>query len=370
MAKTGQSEFFGSLHSEFVRDKLCEDADVLRDLELAFTSKNIRSKQGYSTGSTFFIAARDEPQCFLELLAQQVFLLHSQRLGKTISAGEGGAEWWSQVIDSRDDIGWHWDRDYGKEEEGFCLYPDVATVTYLKSNGGATVVTNMRGQKANEMKSVGWPIGKGTHNRVCISKPQPGKHLYFDGDCLHGAPSDLNEDNEESNDSDDDDDDDDDDTEEEGDGGDASKRITFLVNCWFDHRPIEATRLPNEIASAMSSARKREVQDFFDTATKGAVSRQRIQQIDTGDCRTWNFSDCKRKYRVGLPLHAMREKVDLDGLGAGETVEFCFTDNKGTGYVALHDLGEQSDPEEEEDEEEDEEEGEGEVGPSLKRARA
>eukprot|EP01035_Chromulina_nebulosa_P018091 gene18091-23740_t len=56
------------------------------------------------------------------------------------------AEWWTQVIDSNDDIGFHWDKDYGIEEStSFNLFPHLGTVTYLSDYGGPTVVLPCRG---------------------------------------------------------------------------------------------------------------------------------------------------------------------------------------------------------------------------------
>ena len=63
-AHSDEIDFFGVLSSDYVRDRLCGDADVERDLKLAFTSKNV-DRGGYSTGSTFFIGAKDDPACFL-----------------------------------------------------------------------------------------------------------------------------------------------------------------------------------------------------------------------------------------------------------------------------------------------------------------
>ena len=44
--------------------------------------------------------------------------------------------------------GFHWDRDYGLEEsEGLCLYPHLATVTYLSDVGAPTIVLNDVGER-------------------------------------------------------------------------------------------------------------------------------------------------------------------------------------------------------------------------------
>lgn len=45
-----------------------------------------------------------------------------------------------KVIEDSDDIGWHWDKDYGMEAQGINVHPCLATVTYLSTNGGPTVI--------------------------------------------------------------------------------------------------------------------------------------------------------------------------------------------------------------------------------------
>eukprot|EP01034_Spumella_vulgaris_P041085 gene41085-50840_t len=43
-------------------------------------------------------------------------------------------------VNSQDDIGFHWDRDYGFEgESGINVHPHLSTVTYFTDCGGPTV---------------------------------------------------------------------------------------------------------------------------------------------------------------------------------------------------------------------------------------
>ena len=349
-------ESVGSFTSRHLRD-LCGDDECEESLRLAFTSKNIESG-GYSTGSTFFIGSNEAPSCFLEHLALEVFAFHAKRLGIQ-DLKNGGAEWWSQVIHSDDDIGWHWDRDYGKEEEGEYVYPDLATVTYFRSLGGATVVTSCRGAAGDlSSSSVGYPIGTGKLERMSVSKPRKGKHLYFTGDLLHGAPSNLSRDVVEVGVEEDDGDDEEGSDEDD----DSEMRITFLVNCWFDRRPIQAARLPEEIRRKMK---------FSNTSTNvfAGIDANQLRTVELTNNldhprRTWEFSDCKRKYELSLPL---REKggVDIiDRMGEGETLEIIYNPSNGVkGIVALRDMGEVSDQSGNE-----ESEGEQEEAPT-KRAR-
>lgn len=46
----------------------------------------------------------------------------------------------AKVIDESDDIGWHWDKDYGMEAHGINVHPCLATVTYLSTKGGPTII--------------------------------------------------------------------------------------------------------------------------------------------------------------------------------------------------------------------------------------
>jgi hypothetical protein len=71
-----------------------------------FNCRNTGSNDSYSTGSTFFIRANESPRCFLEKLALEIFALHTRDC--VFDASNSGAEWWSQVIDPEDEIGFHW----------------------------------------------------------------------------------------------------------------------------------------------------------------------------------------------------------------------------------------------------------------------
>jgi len=190
-----------------------------------------------------------------------------------------GAEWWTQVIDSRDDIGFHWDRDYGLEETtGLHIHPHLATVTYLTNFGGPTIVLNKVGTRRTKDDL------SGGADDMIISRPIFGKHIKFDGRLLHAAPSDLLE--EEDSDAEDDDDnsesesssddgndndsrsgdndsiddinvpndidkneiindkDNDSDSEDSNSDEGSPKRITFLVNIWLNHMPIQSKLFP------------------------------------------------------------------------------------------------------------------------------
>lgn len=46
------------------------------------------------------------PRTVLESMALHIFRFHTR--AATFDAKSSGAEWWTQVIDGDDDIGWHW----------------------------------------------------------------------------------------------------------------------------------------------------------------------------------------------------------------------------------------------------------------------
>ena len=146
---------------------------LLRDCKKVFTAKQTLETESYSAGSTFWISAaatttakeekREENKkrkinnerkkvsllrsssklSGLERLALRVFEHVTQHLkeGEEYDSNTSGAEWWTQVIDPRDDIGAHFDKDYYLEENmNISVHPQVGTVTYLSDEGAPTVV--------------------------------------------------------------------------------------------------------------------------------------------------------------------------------------------------------------------------------------
>ncbi len=202
-----------------------------------------------------------------------------------------GAEWWTLVLetskpseitqegnmnpdteenaddeDEDDEVGMHFDADYGLEEQlpNYMLHPRVATVTYLSDVGVPTLVLDKRSPPPRdiEKKTLNGNIELGW-----LSCPMLGKHIAFDGRLLHGAPGTffpssstiglIDKSNEEEpgakrrkvqND--------------EGGcfgvaGHDRSKvgtkRITFMVNVWLNHCPIDAEPINDTLCSLMKT---------------------------------------------------------------------------------------------------------------------
>ena len=94
------------------------------------------------------------------------------------------------MIDSRDDIGFHWDRDYGVEEElQQHIYPEFATVTYLSQEGGPTVIVDKVGTDAYDDEFLGELEPRSRDSTYILSCPRILKHIRFSGNLLHAASS-------------------------------------------------------------------------------------------------------------------------------------------------------------------------------------
>ena len=114
-------------------------AKLVADCRTTFTARTTRKGQKYSAGETYWLAKSAEPRCALEKLARDVFDLHTKgkEAGVDYDPGVSGAEWWTLVLDSEDDVGLHWDRDYEMEASADILvHPHLSTVTYLTNVGG------------------------------------------------------------------------------------------------------------------------------------------------------------------------------------------------------------------------------------------
>lgn len=193
---------------------------ILADCSTAFTCKNQSKNEAYSSGNTFFIASSEKPRCGLEKLALCIFNEHT--MNSEFDRKRSGAEWWTQVIDSDDDIGFHWDRDYGIESmTGQYIYPHIATVTYLSTCDCPTIIVDLPGSDTSSE-----PI-ESSINKIWVSRPILGKHISFDGKLFHGASDSILNSTEKAN--------------------KSSVRVTFLVNIWLNHIPIESEKFPRKL---------------------------------------------------------------------------------------------------------------------------
>jgi hypothetical protein len=258
-----------------------QQSNIIHDCDLTFTARTKEDSDAYSSGATFFIPASMKPRCALEDLAIKIFQTHTKGLvpGKHYDVERSGAEWWTLVLDTAsssnndatassndddeedDEVGMHFDADYGLEEQlpNYMLHPRVATVTYLSNAGVPTFIMNKKSPSPTdiEKQSLNGSIDEGW-----ISCPMFGKHIGFDGRLLHGAIGTfLSKDSKQASSSNDNDDDRATKRRKVGEDGETkpistdtnSQRITFMVNVWINHCPIDAEVIDDDLCSKMKT---------------------------------------------------------------------------------------------------------------------
>jgi hypothetical protein len=269
-------------------------SNMVHDCDLAFTARAKEENDAYSSGATFFMPASMKPRCALEQLALQIFQTHTKGLepGKHFDIERSGAEWWTLVLDTNsnssvdkekpetddnsesseeeedDEVGMHFDADYGLEHQlpNYLLHPRIATVTYLSNVGVPTLVLNKRSPPPTDVEKKSL---NGSIDQAWLSCPMIGKHIAFDGRLLHGAPGfffpSFNQTVI--------------DTAEEEEDEDkppskkrklenetvvssntngnnmnmGAKRITFMVNIWLNHCPIDADLIDETLCSQIKT---------------------------------------------------------------------------------------------------------------------
>ena len=264
-------------------------------------------------------------------------------------AATSGAEWWTQTIEPADEIGLHWDRDYDMQaDQGLLIHPHVATVTYLcaPATSAPTVVLDA----ISPLLASESPCGPLPRAVACY--PAAGRHLCFDGRKLHGAMLDLAM------------------RREKPAGAKAKgtpakpKRITFLVNVWFNHVPWGAEPLPVGVANKLtatlpsvqlgggggdSAAGKSSSQrggggrgrgngrggggrKSGDAAVGGVVARvpttlgEHARDWAHAKTHEWTFGDLDSRLTLSLPWPADRvsQSCDASGEGGAPLVELSF----------------------------------------------
>jgi hypothetical protein len=165
-----------------------------------------------------------------------------------------------------DEIGMHFDADYGLEEQmkNLMLHPRLSTVTYLTSVGVPTLVLDVKSPQPPLGHSMDTAVAElqGNVERGWLSSPSIGKHIAFDGRLLHGAPGAffpavvkehvsktqgvtesespaiLHKRTK---------------TEEHHEDRFCNKRVTFLVNIWLNHCPLDADILNQDVCDQMKT---------------------------------------------------------------------------------------------------------------------
>lgn len=289
------------------------------DLRIAFSAKDREDSESYSSGSTFFISKNMKPRCFLEALALDIFDAHVRPIdsskGIFYDAEVSGVEWWTLLMDEDEDqdvqgdedsgsdhssenndeddedmcdVGLHYDADFGLEAQSggqIVLHPHVATVTYFSNFGVPTCIFNVKGSEILQMNPrTGGSIAIDT---MYASAPAIGKHVAFNGELVHGAPSEVfpsplkydttldhssfcytkQTDPNVA-------------TTKRQKVEQVSKRrlrMTFLANVWLNHRPLDAEELDNDLLKQMRLS----AQDIVHNGSKS-------QPEDDMNIATWN----------------------------------------------------------------------------------
>lgn len=233
------------------------------DCATVFSARAKEDSAAYSVGTTYFLPAVMKPRCALEAMVAAIFQLHTEGLDEGVmTAGQSGAEWWTLVLDEDaddgksgaqqgvtegdddedegDEVGLHFDADYGLEDQApnLLLHPRLATVTYLSDFGAPTIVFDRRSPPPDDVNKSKLA---GDIRRGWLSNPAIGKHVCFDGRLLHGAPATFFA------------------PRPDSDASPAKKakvdrrRITLLVNIWINHCPLDAEPLDDEVCSQLKT---------------------------------------------------------------------------------------------------------------------
>ena len=249
-------------------------------------------------------------------MALQIFHHHIPK-GYVFDGSKSGAEWWVQIRpsppktgrysllknmddsataknnnlkkssnqndvcdeDATNGISFHWDKD----EElrlmtggSMYIHPHISTVTYLTDLGAPTVVLKCKVASSTGTACMGdgLPDPSKHVNTGFISWPKKGKHLSFDGQMLHAAPSDLMPDGEferqcriftstESN------------TEElEKKDRRRKRRVTLLVNIWLNYRPFGVNPFPHTMIDKLSGVTT--IDQLFINDSRNSLNSERI----------------------------------------------------------------------------------------------
>ena len=169
-----------------------------------------------------------QPRSYIE---QAILLLRSKAQEEMFSHRPDdtilGAEWWVQVRDGDEDIGFHYDKDEAMaSEQGKMKHPLVSTVTYLTDIGAPTLIFDQITIDGNkEVPEIPY--------EAYLSYPKANRHVTFSGDLQHGvlgsaAPKESG-------------------TKRKG----KQARVTLLIN-WWEVKPLE----PNTIVLSDKDAKK------------------------------------------------------------------------------------------------------------------
>ena len=202
-----------SLVTEVIREAM-----AAHDWEARSRPKHLRDSKASTNWMP--IEQFDNPRSFAEIaissLAKLAFPDDSPWTGGGPDGKEptqmAGAEWWVQMRNTKENIGFHYDKDEGvASEEQWMKMPTMSSVFYLSDAGAPTLVLNKTTNRGGNKQD---PIVPHTGY---FSYPKKNRYFMFKGDLGHGVVGTLGSKKKR---------------------GKQEQRLTFLVNYW-DKMPME-----------------------------------------------------------------------------------------------------------------------------------
>jgi len=280
---------------------------------------------------TFWLPSGASPKNNFERMAKSVFDFHSKRRGHQFDESRSGAEWWCQVRPSppsgrysataednglsKEGVVFHYDKDEELAEmTGIHVFPHVSTITYLTNIGAPTFILDRHVDDIQQGSS--WQRDGGNVGKGYVSYPTSGKHTCFDGRCLHAVVSELKsksledevKDYRESLKDDDD-----------VNAIRSGRRITFLVNCWYDHKPINITRWGSDGPFSLSDNNGDVYSKIFENVESTEVKS--VNAADDADKKSFTYVMGKDEQISisSMPISSLQRDHEKGG-----TVEIIF----------------------------------------------
>ena len=155
-----------------------------------------------AAAKSFWIGKDEAPRCALERFAQEVGAFHAARRD---GLDYLGVELWVQLRLASDALAergleFHFDKDENALQMwDVWAHPEVATATYLGDGSGAPLVVFATASETAEDEeeeeaaaaAAAAADAAPTPSRGWLCFPRRGRHVVFDGNLLHGVPSEL-----------------------------------------------------------------------------------------------------------------------------------------------------------------------------------
>jgi hypothetical protein len=186
---------------------LIDEAKKTHAWEKGARDKNLKHSKAATNWASMenILNPRTASEMAVNLLLQYAF-----PKGEYPKGGIGGGEWWVQLRNTNENIGFHVDKDEGvASEEQWMKMPVLSTVTYLTNEGGPTLVLDQSSNRGGNKQTPELPT------KGILVYPKKNRHILFRGNLQHGVVGEF--------------------------GGKRAtgvgRRITFLVN-WWDKKPM------------------------------------------------------------------------------------------------------------------------------------